>query len=376
MYRRTVYLLCIASTVILAGAVSADSHGGTCEQDADCPVGEICSAGGECTPGTCLNVWQPVCAADGQTYSNRCYARLAHVEVVHEGECGQTCGGITGQKCPKSQFCLHQLGTCDVPDNIGVCTDFPQICSTLYKPVCGCDGKTYSNDCFSRQAGVSISHQGACEGRGGEVCKSTSDCNRNESCQFRAPSCGDGVTGVCVPKPETCTEDYNPECGCDGTTYANACYRIMAGASLLHKGECRQSCGGFVGPLCPEGDVCDLLPGNCNTPEAPGECVPRPGVCPDVWDPVCACDGETYGNDCERLQAGVAKAHHGTCSGTTVTGRVSRNCYGDCLADCRDDYLDCVDDCRENEPGDQECMDDCSQWRDECDDDCLEECSR
>jgi Kazal-type serine protease inhibitor domain len=42
---------------------------------------------------------------------------------------------------------------------------------------------------------------------------------------------------------------------------------------------------------------------------------PPPEVCPTVWDPVCGCDGITYGNDCERLRAGVELAHAGACGG-------------------------------------------------------------
>lgn len=36
-------------------------------------------------------------------------------------------------------------------------------CTTQYDPVCGVDGKTYSNGCFARLAGVTVSYQGACK---------------------------------------------------------------------------------------------------------------------------------------------------------------------------------------------------------------------
>jgi hypothetical protein len=41
--------------------------------------------------------------------------------------------------------------------------------------------------------------------------------------------------------------------------------------------------------------------------------VAQPEVCPDVWDPVCGCNGETYRNDCELMRAGLAKAADGAC---------------------------------------------------------------
>jgi hypothetical protein len=44
---------------------------------------------------------------------------------------------------------------------------------------------------------------------------------------------------VCKPRPQVCTDNSDPVCGCDGNTYSNACYAARKGTGVMSKGACR-----------------------------------------------------------------------------------------------------------------------------------------
>jgi hypothetical protein len=74
---------------------------------------------------------------------------------------GDTCGGVTGAQCAKDLWCEPMPGLCGTP-LVGTCARAPAFCTMDYNPVCGCDGKTHSNDCVRRNAKAGLRHVGAC----------------------------------------------------------------------------------------------------------------------------------------------------------------------------------------------------------------------
>ena len=73
--------------------------------------------------------------------------------------------------CPLPPKCIMP-GEVEIPEKPEL--EKPEIvCITLWDPVCGKDGKTYSNACFAKLAGAEVAYRGKCEEK---ECQTSADC--------------------------------------------------------------------------------------------------------------------------------------------------------------------------------------------------------
>ena len=101
----------------------------------------------EVRPTNCAETFDPVCACDGNTYDNACFANAAGTLVSAE----QPCDCETNNDCDAADYCNGS--TCDGP---GFCDPRPLDCPDEEIRAPTCDGVGYRNPCFAAQAGTRI----------------------------------------------------------------------------------------------------------------------------------------------------------------------------------------------------------------------------
>ena len=89
-------------------------------------------------------------------------AWLGSVVIASASKVGERCGGIAGPVCDAGLWCEPPAGMCYVSDIPGACVKAGEMCMQIYEPVCGCDGRTYGNDCERRSKKVQLNHRGKC----------------------------------------------------------------------------------------------------------------------------------------------------------------------------------------------------------------------
>jgi len=100
-------------------------------------------------PRFCTKIYLPVCGTNGKTYGNDCELKMdacvnptEKIGIAHSGKCKQLSSGAQ----------------CNI------------MCLANYDPVCGSNGKTYSNECFlgvdnchNDSENITVAHSGECK---------------------------------------------------------------------------------------------------------------------------------------------------------------------------------------------------------------------
>jgi hypothetical protein len=197
------------------------------------------------------------------------------------GGAGALCGGIAGLSCPPNRYCDFPGGTCGNADMTGTCAVIGAgLCSDIYAPVCGCNGKTYPNDCVRQQDAVSKASDGTCP-TSTSACPATIaqiktwPCTAGLTCEYGTdprPACRESATCTngswVVTTPAPCA--VLPVVTCPATREAAAGQACTASGAYCTYGDLSCQCTNCTtGPV----DSCAGDPTwHCAAPNADATC--------------------------------------------------------------------------------------------------------
>lgn len=271
-----------------------------------------------------------VCGSDGRDYANLCELKrkaceeMKDIDRKYEGRC-DPCDGFV---CPASQVCQLDSGRrpvcgCDA------------LCPMVFEPVCGSNGRTYSNECLmkvdacKRRMEIWLMFRGECTS-GKNPCHGVS-CGSTRICVVDASH-----AAHCTCPRSSCDPILRPVCASDGRTYPSECHLLRhscddenSHVTVSHVGECNTI------SVCTN-HVCQNEAARCVIQDGQPVCVCP--ACSEEYQPVCGSNGVSYMNECKMKTENCEKS-------TNVTFAYAGLCDA-CKHKRCEFYSECVNDGR------------------------------